>query len=163
MGPGRNKHSQPRAVGGGRWPRYEERRKARGGVRRYAPEWSDAAAAALISRLHIESNGHVATYVGNWLTNPRLQDKTLTAARLSPADRELARRVIAFYVGRLSEEVGRGYAIVKAFLTSRSCSTPGALMLEPSAIHCGSSGDCSAVASGTLASSSAETVDVTDE
>ena len=85
-------------------------------MRRYAPEWSDAAASALISRLHTESKGKISGYVGNWLTNPIMQDKTLTAARLSPADRDLARRILAFYSGRLQSEEGRHQAIVKAFL-----------------------------------------------
>ena len=39
-----------------------------------------------------------------------MQDKTLTAARLSPADCDLARRVLAFYKGRLQSEDGRQQA-----------------------------------------------------
>ena len=52
----RNAHSRPRSVGGGRSPRYEERRAAQHGGRSsssssYAPEWSDAAAIAVMQQL----------------------------------------------------------------------------------------------------------------
>ena len=113
---GRNKHSQPRAVGGGRSPRYEERRKSRGGSRRYAPEWSDAAAAAIMRSLNAESKGRVANYVGNWLTSQVLQERTLAASRLSPADKDLARRVLAYYANRAVTEADRLRAVVKSFL-----------------------------------------------
>ena len=42
----------PRAVGGGRSLRYDERRLARGGTARHAPVWTDSAAAAVLAQLH---------------------------------------------------------------------------------------------------------------
>ena len=116
MNAGRNKHSHPRAVGGGRSPRYEARRHARGGVRRYAPEWSDAAAAALLSHLEAESQGKVAAYVGNWLTRPDWQEKAVKVLKLSPADRDLTTKILAFYRARVRTEEGRLHSIAKVFL-----------------------------------------------
>ena len=48
MPAGRNKRPSPRAVGGGRSPRYAERRAQRGTVVSRAPEWGDAAAAEVL-------------------------------------------------------------------------------------------------------------------
>ena len=47
----RNPHSAPRAVGGGRSPRYDKRAHRAGASKAYAPEWSDAAAAAVMAAL----------------------------------------------------------------------------------------------------------------
>ena len=52
----RNRASGPRAVGGGRSPRYEQRRAARESRAKYAPEWSDAAAAAVLEQLEAEKH-----------------------------------------------------------------------------------------------------------
>ena len=48
MPAGRNKRPSPRAVGGGRSPRYAERRAQRGTVGSRAPEWGDAAASEVL-------------------------------------------------------------------------------------------------------------------
>ena len=47
----RNANSRPRAEGGGRSARYDERRRARGSKTQYAAEWSDAAAAVVLQQL----------------------------------------------------------------------------------------------------------------
>ena len=103
----------PRRIGGGRSERYEERRT---GERQYSAEWSDAAAAAIMRSLNAESKGRVATYVGNWLTSKVMQERTLAASRLSPADKDLARRVLAYYADRAVTEADRLRAVVNEVL-----------------------------------------------
>ena len=53
----RNKRPSPRAVGGGRSPRYAERRAQRGTVNSRAPEWGDAAAAEVLRVLSEDCQG----------------------------------------------------------------------------------------------------------
>ena len=69
----RNPHSAPRAVGGGRSPRYSKRAHRAGVARLYAPEWSDAAAAAVMAALHEKSAGprKVSALCDTWLCDSR--------------------------------------------------------------------------------------------
>ena len=70
----RNPHSAPRAVGGGRSPRYDKRAHRAGASKAYAPEWSDAAAAAVMAALQDKSAGprKVSAMCDTWLCDPAL-------------------------------------------------------------------------------------------
>ena len=117
---GRNKHSRPRAVGGGRSTRYEKRRTVRGGGRAYAPEWSDAAAAAVMQALQEESASprKIATFCDTWLTDRGAHATFVAGLRLSPTDRSLAESVIAANAERAQNAANAEElrAVVKSFL-----------------------------------------------
>ena len=116
----RNKHSHPRAVGGGRSPRYERWKHRLGGARRYAPEWSDAAAAAMLDALHSKSAGprKIATFCGQWLLDSTAHAGFIRDLRLSPADAVLAATVVASHASKAQAAMGEKelMAAVKTFL-----------------------------------------------
>ena len=103
----RSKHSAPRSMVGGRGPRYERRRTARGTEATLAPAWSDAAAAAVLTALHNRNGNRPSGLVRTVLAV--LRDQTAIAAfvhelraRLSTADRELAQQVLQFHAGKVA-------------------------------------------------------------
>ena len=118
--PARNPHSAPRAVGGGRSPRYDARAHRASAARQYAPEWSDAAAAAVLQALHEKSAGprKVATMCDAWLPTAGAARGFVAALGLSPSDAALTREVLAFHAQKAQaatdEQALR--AVVKAFL-----------------------------------------------
>ena len=116
MDAGRTKHSAPRVVGGGRSPRYARRRAARGVVGAYAPEWSDAAVAAVLDALEKSSAGprKVSSYCDTWLANCGAHAAFIAGLKISPADRALAASVIAF-----SSAKAQGAGSDKELTTSR--------------------------------------------
>ena len=120
MDAGRTKHSAPRAVGGGRSPRYARRRVARGVVGVYAPEWSDAAAAAVLDALEKSSAGprKVSTYCDTWLANRGAHAAFVAGLKISPADRALATSVIAVSAAKAQGAGSDGELrkVVKTFL-----------------------------------------------
>ena len=98
----RNKHSRPRAVGGGRSKRYESRKARRSAGaegRGYAPEWSDAAAEAVMRVLTSRSAGprKISAYCDTWLPVADCDSGFLRELRLSPSDRDLAAGILAFH------------------------------------------------------------------
>ena len=117
---GRNPHSHPRAVGGGRSPRYERRKHRLGGARRYAPEWSDAAAAAVLAALHNKSvwPRKIAAFCGKWLLNSTAHAGFIRELRLSPADAVLTATVVASHASKAQAATNEQelMAAVKTFL-----------------------------------------------
>ena len=117
---GRNKYSNPRAVGGGRSRRYDGRAHRVGGARAYAPEWSDAAAAAVMQALQEQSAGprKIAQHCEAWLTAPAGHAAFTAKLRLSPADSALTRSILEFHCKKAGAATdGAGLrATVKAFL-----------------------------------------------
>ena len=119
----RNKHSRPRAVGGGRSKKYEARRARRpagAGARAYAPEWSDAAAAAVMGELHKRSSGprKVSQYCDGWLPQADTDEGFLYGLKLSPADRDVTAGVLAVHAARARacQNDTKLRAVVKTFL-----------------------------------------------
>ena len=97
--------SGPRRIGGGHSARYEARRAARGSARSYAPEWSDAAAAAVYKALEDASElstgsrrvslKHVAKVIASAAGCRALL--AYAGGMLSVADRALAAEIVAFH------------------------------------------------------------------
>ena len=119
----RNKASRPRAVGGGRSKLYEARRARRpagAAARAYAPEWSDAAAAAVLQALTAQSSGprKVSQFCDTWLPQADTDEAFMRALKLSPADHEVATAILAVHAGRAQActDTGKLRAVVKAFL-----------------------------------------------
>ena len=115
----RNRASGPRAVGGGRSPRYEQRRAARKSRVKYAPEWSDAAAAAVLE--HLEAKKHdmsMSSFCSKWLTDPQEQAASVARLRLSPADRSLVASILEAAHEKAVKAQGEGRLpqMVKSFL-----------------------------------------------
>ena len=99
--------------------RYEQRRAARASRVKYAPEWSDAAAAALLE--HLEAEKHdmsMSSFCSNWLTDPLAQAASIARLRLSPADRSLVVSVLELAHAKAvkAKEEGRLPQMVKSFL-----------------------------------------------
>ena len=116
----RNKHSNPRAVGGGRSRRYDRRAHRKAGARSYAPEWSDAAAAAVLSALQAKSSGNrkVSQFCDTWLLTADTDASFVHELKLSPADRDVTTSILAVHAARAraGQQEGKLRAIVKAFL-----------------------------------------------
>ena len=116
----RNPHSHPRAVGGGRSPRYERRKHRLGGARRYAPEWSDAAAEAVMRVLTSRSAGprKISAYCDTWLPVADSDPGFLRELRLCPADRDLAAGILAFHSAKAQacDDAQDLRKVVKTFL-----------------------------------------------
>ena len=105
--------------GGGRSPRYEQRRAARESRVKYAPEWSDAAAAAVLEHLEAgKQSMSMSAFCTNWLTDPLKQAASIARLRLSPADRSLVSSIleIAHEKAVKATEEGRMPQMVKSFL-----------------------------------------------
>ena len=120
MDAGRTKCSAPRAVGGGRSPRYEQRRAERGVVGAYAPEWSDAAAAAVLGALQEKSAGprKVSAFCDTWLAESSTHAAFVAGLKISPADRLLATSVIGAAAAKAQNagSAGELRKVVKNFL-----------------------------------------------
>ena len=110
-------------MGGGRSKKYEARRARRpagAGARAYAPEWSDAAAAAVLGELHKRSSGprKVSQYCDGWLPQADTDTAFLRDLKLSPADREVTAGILAVHAARARSchDDTKLRAMVKAFL-----------------------------------------------
>ena len=116
----RNPHSAPRAVGGGRSPRYEKRAHRAGAAKAYASEWSDAAAAAVMSALHKKSAGprKVSALCDTWLCDSRAHPGFVAQLKLSPADAALTKEILHFHAQKAVAAAGAQElrAVVKSFL-----------------------------------------------
>ena len=118
---GRKGHGSPRVVGGGRSARHAERHAERGHVRTNAPDWSDAAAAAVMQALQSMSTGprKVAAMCDAWLPNAGAHKAFVAGLRISPADRDLVTAVLAVHCARAQaalHSVEALRAVVKTFL-----------------------------------------------
>ena len=120
----RNANSRPRAVGGGRSARYDERRGARGSQKQYAAEWSDASAAVVLQQLQRVCKTHEESLLSGTLKilqSDELERSFLRELRgkLSPHDEGIATDVLALHRERVraagAEDKGRK-ALVKSFL-----------------------------------------------
>ena len=111
-----------RAVGGGRSPRYEKRAHRAGAAKAYAPEWSDAAAAAVVAALHKKSAGprKVSALCDTWLCDPRAHPGFVSQLKLSPADADLTKEILHFHAQKAVAAAGAQElrAVVKSFLRS---------------------------------------------
>ena len=94
----------PRRVGGGRSARYDVRHASQGRARANAPEWSDAAACAVLSALHscakVAGTG-VVEQVKRVLGDAVETEKMVRGLKLSEHDRGVARTVMQFHAARL--------------------------------------------------------------
>ena len=114
--------THPRAVGGGRSPRYEKRPHRRSGARAYAPEWSDASAAAVLNALKQMSDGprKLSQLCDTWLMDKEGHPRFIAGLKLSPADAGLTAAILDFH--RLKAEAAAASdlqglrPVVKAFL-----------------------------------------------
>ena len=102
----RNANSRPRAVGGGRSDRYNERRGARGSQKQYASEWSDASAAVVLQQLQKVCNTHGDSMLSGTLKvlqSDELERSFLRELRgkLSPHDEGIATEVLALHRERV--------------------------------------------------------------
>ena len=106
MHPQRNAHSRPRAVGGGRSPRYAARRAGRPDTMQYAPEWSDAAAAAVLQALQADGDRKVRASALKVLESPRELEAFAARLPLTADGRGLAEDA------RVDERVAQPPALV---------------------------------------------------
>ena len=130
----RNKASEPRAVGGGRSPRYDGRRAARGATRGYASEWGDASAHAVLQQLKDESKAageHLQQYTG-WVLGASDRVHAFVSrlkAALSPHDRDVAASIMLVHVQKVlaagAANLGRRvHSFLKPLRERRSARTP---------------------------------------
>ena len=102
MPAGRNKRPSPRAVGGGRSPRYAERRAQRGTVGSRAPEWGDAAASEVLRVLSDDCLGaNLLGHCISWLPQAEGHAKFVRRLKLSPADREKASEILGWHSAKM--------------------------------------------------------------
>ena len=105
----RNVHSRPRTVGGGRSSRYEERRAAQHGGRSsssssYAPEWSDAAAIAVMQQLQEgrrAAGERISAHVRRVLGSRVSINAVVAATKLVAHDKDAAREIMQLHMDRL--------------------------------------------------------------
>jgi hypothetical protein len=105
----RNAHSRPRSVGGGRSSRYEERRAAQHGGRSsssssYAPEWSDAAAIAVMQQLQEgrrAAGERISAHVRRVLRSRASVNAVVAATKLVAHDKDTARAIMQLHMDRL--------------------------------------------------------------
>ena len=120
----RNANSRPRAVGGGRSARYDERRGASGSQKQYASEWSDASAAVVLQQLQKVCNTHGDSMLSGTLKvlqSDELERSFLRELRgkLSPHDEGIATEVLALHRERVraaGAEDKKLKALAKSFL-----------------------------------------------
>ena len=88
-------------MGGGRLRRYDRRAHRKAGARSYAPEWSDAAAAAVLSALQVKSSGNrkLSLFCDTWLPTADTDAAFVQGLRLSPADRDVTSSILAVHAG----------------------------------------------------------------
>ena len=117
------KGQRPRAIGGGRSNRYDERRASRGTRGSCAPAWSDAAAKATLDELHNSGKaaGHMIVEHTLWVLSVRDRINKFTSrlkGALGPHDREVVTAIMREHMARVSgasTDAGRK-AKAKAFL-----------------------------------------------
>ena len=102
----RNAHSRPRSVGGGRSSRYEERRAAQrsSSSSSYAPEWSDAAAIAVMQQLQDgrrAAGERISAHVRRLLRSRASVNAVVAATKLVAHDKDTARAIMQLYMDRL--------------------------------------------------------------
>ena len=114
--------THPRAVGGGRSPRYDKRPHRMNGARSYAPEWSDSAAAAVLNALKRLSDGprKMSQLCDSWLLDKEGHPRFIAGLKLSPADAGLTAAILEFHRRKAEAAEATDPAglrsVVKAFL-----------------------------------------------
>ena len=136
---------QPRKLGGGRSERYEERRGARCSRYANAPEWGDAAAAAVFKGIHglCDSGVGITAAVQGLLSNSAERTAFVRALPVGPFGRANADEVMDWHAERYSEAENLKEQKQKArsFLgplrkrAHTACATPG--VLELPRMECG--------------------------
>ena len=109
----RNAHSTPRAVGGGRSPRYAKRRAARPASMQYAPEWSDAAAAAVLKALQMAGDRKVRASALRVLESPRELEAFVAHLPLTADGRGLAARIMREHAARVQAAPDEAEALMR--------------------------------------------------
>ena len=102
------KGQRPRAIGGGRSGRYDERRASRGTRGSCAPAWSDAAARATLDELHNSGKaaGQIIVEHILWVLSARDRINKLVSrlkGALGPHDREVATAIMREHMTRQTE------------------------------------------------------------
>eukprot|EP00310_Coccolithus_braarudii_P017060 CAMPEP_0183331834 /NCGR_PEP_ID=MMETSP0164_2-20130417/1154_1 /TAXON_ID=221442 /ORGANISM="Coccolithus pelagicus ssp braarudi, Strain PLY182g" /LENGTH=171 /DNA_ID=CAMNT_0025500421 /DNA_START=77 /DNA_END=592 /DNA_ORIENTATION=+ len=138
----RNASSSPRAVGGGRSARYEERRARRGGGFQYAPEWSDAAAAAVFDKFHVGERFQVARVVGLLMGVAGELRAWVEELRVSEHDREVTLSILEVHAARMKGAKGGaarkvlGRRLLKPLWDRRAARVPVEGLEVPAAQMC---------------------------
>ena len=107
----------PRRVGGGRSDRHDARHASQGRSCTYAPEWSDAAARAVLTALHIcarAAGTGIVAQVKRVLGDDAEVERLAKGLKLSEHDRSTARAIMRFHAVKLGEQQAEGWQTKKA-------------------------------------------------
>ena len=107
----------PRRVGGGRSDRHDARNASQGRSRANAPEWSDAAAAAVLTALHScarDAGRGIVAQVKRVLSETEEAERMVKGLKLSEHDRSTARAVMQFHALKMGEQQAEGWQTKKA-------------------------------------------------
>ena len=107
----------PRRVGGGRSDRHDARNASQGYSRANAPEWSDAAAGAVLTALHScarDAGRGIVAQVKRVLSEKEEAERMVKGLKLSEHDRSTARAIMQFHALRLGEQQAEGWQTKKA-------------------------------------------------
>ena len=107
----------PRRVGGGRSDRHDARNASQGYSRANAPEWSDAAAAAVLTALHScarDAGRGIVAQVKRVLSETEEAERMVKGLKLSEHDRSTARAVMQFHALKMGEQQAEGWQTKKA-------------------------------------------------
>ena len=107
----------PRRVGGGRSDRHDARNVSQGRSCTYAPEWSDAAALAVLTALHScarAAGTGIVAQVKRVLGDDAEVERLAKGLKLSEHDRSTVRAIMRFHAVKLGEQQAEGWQTKKA-------------------------------------------------
>ena len=107
----------PRRVGGGRSDRHDARNASQGRSCTYAPEWSDAAARAVLTALHMcarAAGTGIVAQVKRVLGDDAEVERLAKGLKLSEHDRVTARAIMRFHAVKLGEQQAEGWQTKRA-------------------------------------------------